>query len=55
MVHSKVGTTDFARVSGLEEVDVVVMDDATAAVRELCAGYGIELILVEESTQVWTR
>ena len=45
MDHSKIGTTDFARISGLEEVDVVVSDDATPAVRELCAAYGIELVL----------
>ena len=45
MDHSKVGKTDFARISGLDEVDVVVMDDATAAVRELCASYEIELVL----------
>jgi DeoR/GlpR family transcriptional regulator of sugar metabolism len=43
--QSKVGTTDFARVTGLEQVDVVVMEDATPAVRELCAGYEIELIV----------
>jgi DeoR/GlpR family transcriptional regulator of sugar metabolism len=55
MDHSKVGTTDFARVSGLEEVDVVVMDDATAAVRELCAGYDIELVLAVGHAQVGAR
>jgi DeoR/GlpR family transcriptional regulator of sugar metabolism len=43
--HRKVGTTDFARITGLDAVDVVVMDDATDAVRELCAGHGIELVL----------
>jgi DeoR family fructose operon transcriptional repressor len=42
--HSKVGATDFARVCELDAVDVVVMDEATAAVEELCAGYEIELI-----------
>lgn len=42
--HTKVGTTDFARISGLDVVDVVVMDKTTPAVEELCAGYDIELI-----------
>jgi DeoR/GlpR family transcriptional regulator of sugar metabolism len=45
--HSKVGVTDFARVSGLDQVDVVVMDEATPAVRELCAGYEIDLVLAD--------
>jgi DeoR/GlpR family transcriptional regulator of sugar metabolism len=42
--HTKVGTTDFARIAGLDVVDVVVMDATTPAVQELCAGYDIELI-----------
>jgi DeoR/GlpR family transcriptional regulator of sugar metabolism len=42
--HSKVGATDFARISELDAVDVVVMDEASPAVRELCAAYDIELI-----------
>jgi DeoR/GlpR family transcriptional regulator of sugar metabolism len=46
--HSKVGTTDFARIAGLEVVDVVVMDKTSPAVEELCAGYDIELISAEE-------
>ena len=41
---SKVGATDFARVSELDAVDVVVMDDASPAVRELCSAFDIELI-----------
>jgi DeoR/GlpR family transcriptional regulator of sugar metabolism len=45
--HSKLGTTDFARISGLDVVDVVVMDKTTPAVEELCAGYDIELISAE--------
>jgi DeoR/GlpR family transcriptional regulator of sugar metabolism len=45
--HSKVGATDFARVSGLDAVDVVVLDRATPAVRDLCAGYDIELVTAE--------
>jgi len=44
MDQSKVGATDFARICDLEQVDVVVMDETSAAVRELCAGYDIELI-----------
>jgi DeoR/GlpR family transcriptional regulator of sugar metabolism len=47
MDHSKVGTTDFARIAGLEAVDVVVMDRTTPAVEELCAGYDIELIAAQ--------
>jgi len=42
--QTKVGATDFARVCALDEVDVVVMDVATPAVRELCAAYDIELV-----------
>jgi DeoR/GlpR family transcriptional regulator of sugar metabolism len=42
--RSKVGATDFARVSDLDSVDVVVMDEASPAVRDLCAAYDIELI-----------
>jgi DeoR/GlpR family transcriptional regulator of sugar metabolism len=42
--HTKVGTTDFARIAGLDVVDVVVMDKTTPAVEELCASYDIELI-----------
>jgi DeoR/GlpR family transcriptional regulator of sugar metabolism len=46
--HSKVGTTDFARIAGLDVVDVVVMDETTPAVQELCASYDIELIAADE-------
>lgn len=42
--HTKVGTTDFARIAGLDVVDVVVMDRTTPAVEELCAAFDIELI-----------
>jgi DeoR/GlpR family transcriptional regulator of sugar metabolism len=42
--HSKVGATDFARISDLDAVDVVVMDEASPAVQDLCAAYNIELI-----------
>jgi DeoR/GlpR family transcriptional regulator of sugar metabolism len=42
--HTKLGATDFARIAGLDVVDVVVMDRTTPAVEELCAGYDIELI-----------
>jgi len=45
--HSKVGATDFARISDLEAVDVVVMDEASPAVHDLCAAYNIELITVQ--------
>ncbi len=43
--HTKVATTDFARIAGLEALDVVVMDETTPAVERLCAGAGIELVL----------
>ena len=46
--HSKVGATDFARISDLDPVDVVVMDEASPAVRELCRTYDIELITARE-------
>jgi DeoR/GlpR family transcriptional regulator of sugar metabolism len=44
MDQTKVGATDFARICDLDEVDVVVMDVTTPAVRALCAGYDIELV-----------
>ena len=46
--HSKVGATDFARISDLDPVDVVVMDEASPAVRELCTTYEIELITARD-------
>ena len=42
--HTKVGATDFARIAGLDEIDVVVMDDTTPAVAECARRHGIELI-----------
>jgi DeoR/GlpR family transcriptional regulator of sugar metabolism len=42
--HHKVGATDFARVCQLDAVDVVVMDEASEAVRDLCDAFDIELI-----------
>ncbi len=45
--HAKVGTTDFARVSGLDVVDVVVVDKTTPAVEALCARHDIELITAD--------
>jgi DeoR/GlpR family transcriptional regulator of sugar metabolism len=45
--HSKVGTTDFARIAGLDTIDIVVMDEATPAVEELCAAYDIELLTAD--------
>jgi DeoR/GlpR family transcriptional regulator of sugar metabolism len=45
--HSKVGATDFARISELDEIDVVVMDDTTPAVAEWCDGHGIQLIAAD--------
>lgn len=46
--HSKVGATDFAKVGDLDAVDVVVMDEASPAVRDLCAAYDIELITARD-------
>jgi DeoR/GlpR family transcriptional regulator of sugar metabolism len=45
--QSKVGATDFARISELDAVDVVVMDEASSAVRDLCAAFDIELVTPE--------
>jgi DeoR/GlpR family transcriptional regulator of sugar metabolism len=42
--HAKVGASDFAKISELDEVDVAVMDATTPAVAELCESHGIELI-----------
>jgi DeoR/GlpR family transcriptional regulator of sugar metabolism len=40
---SKVGLTDFARVGGLEDVDVVVTEAVSDQLEHLCATYDIEL------------
>jgi DeoR/GlpR family transcriptional regulator of sugar metabolism len=45
--HTKVGATDFARICGLEEVDVVVMDKRVPAVQALCEANDIELIVAD--------
>jgi DeoR/GlpR family transcriptional regulator of sugar metabolism len=45
--HTKVGSTDFARIAGLDAVDVVVMDRTTPAVEELCSSFGIDLITAD--------
>jgi hypothetical protein len=37
-------TTDFARISGLDEIDIVVMDESTPVVAELSAAHAIELV-----------
>jgi DeoR/GlpR family transcriptional regulator of sugar metabolism len=46
--HHKIGATDFARVCKLDAVDVVVLDDASDAVRELCDAFDIELITADD-------
>jgi len=45
--HTKVGTTDFARISGLDVVDVVVTDITTPAIETLCSRYDIELVAAD--------
>ena len=40
---TKVGVTDFARVGGLEDVDVVVTEVSTEPLEQLCAAHDIEL------------
>jgi DeoR/GlpR family transcriptional regulator of sugar metabolism len=45
--HSKVGTTDFARIAELDDVDALVMDRTTPAVAELCRAHGINLVVAE--------
>lgn len=45
--HHKVGATDFARVCKLDEVDVVVMDEVSDAVRDLCDAFDIELVVAD--------
>jgi DeoR/GlpR family transcriptional regulator of sugar metabolism len=46
--HTKVGATDFARICGLDEIDVVVMDKRVPAVEDLCAAHGVELLIANE-------
>ncbi len=48
--HAKVGITDFARIAGLEVLDVVVLDKTTPAVEQLCANFSIELIVADGSS-----
>ncbi len=45
--HSKVGVTHFARVCELGAVDVLVSDQASAAMKELCAAHGIRLVVAQ--------
>ena len=43
--HSKVGATDFARICELDEVDTVVMDQASPQIKQLCESHDIELVI----------
>ncbi|HWG24865.1 DeoR/GlpR family DNA-binding transcription regulator [Actinospica sp.] len=43
---SKFGVTDFITVCGLDRVDLVVTEDASEEIRELCADNGVELKVV---------
>jgi DeoR family fructose operon transcriptional repressor len=43
--HSKVGSTDFARICELDEIDTLVIDKTTPELEELCARHDIELVL----------
>ncbi len=49
--HTKVGATHFARICELDKVDVVVIDQASPHVRDLCAAYNIELIIADGATE----
>ena len=42
--HTKVGVTDFARITSLEEIDTLVTDQPTPELSELCAAHAIELV-----------
>lgn len=43
--HSKVGVADFARVCGLEEIDVVVTDRQEDHLAKLCGAQGVRLVV----------
>jgi DeoR/GlpR family transcriptional regulator of sugar metabolism len=43
--HSKIGVTDFARISELDAIDTVVVDQSTPDFEELCAAHDIEVVL----------
>jgi DeoR/GlpR family transcriptional regulator of sugar metabolism len=45
--HTKVGATGFARVCALDDVDVVVLDQATEQIEALCAAHHIGLLVAE--------
>ena len=45
--HTKAGATHFARICELDKVDAVVIDQAGAHIRELCAAHHIELIVAD--------
>jgi DeoR family fructose operon transcriptional repressor len=42
--HSKVGISDFARVCGLNEVDMIVTDRVDEHLEKLCRVHGIQLV-----------
>jgi len=46
--HSKVGATDFARICDLDEIDTVVMDQASPQIERLCESHEIELVIAGE-------
>ncbi|HZV75015.1 MAG TPA: DeoR/GlpR family DNA-binding transcription regulator, partial [Conexibacter sp.] len=46
--HSKVGTTDHALICELDALDVVVTDDTTPGLRELCENVQIELVAAQQ-------
>jgi DeoR/GlpR family transcriptional regulator of sugar metabolism len=42
--HTKIGVTDFARITSLDEIDTLVTDLPTPEFAELCAAHEIELV-----------
>jgi DeoR/GlpR family transcriptional regulator of sugar metabolism len=46
--QTKVGATHFARVCGLDAVDVLIIDEASTFVQELCQANGIRLVVADK-------
>ena len=43
--HTKVGTVDFARVCGIDEIDVVVTDQENLYLQKWCSSHNIRLVV----------
>ena len=49
--HTKVGTVDFARVCGIDEIDVVVTDQENLYLQKWCSSHNIRLVVASPTSQ----